>query len=406
MTDSSFTLADVVVGRSRMMGRSTAGHMVSGVVLAVVPGVCFRVDGGAQISLLWRELKLLAAETVDAVSEVGAEDADDDAEDADDEDDEAVDAPPPVPVRRTDSGADYGFDGYPDCEFWERQGVEPVFVATPAHYSGGDVDADRVGELLEYGRIAAETQGGAYLRAWQRQMDSLAPSTPRRLRTVECPGAPVRPKRDLSFHRGRGILAGDFIKPDPAATRSETRRYLLDEMERWLGEDSRIREHALEIVAAGLTVADVDDEVQRGTWPAARLFVLLTALQTLLHKTFPKEGRPIDHVARWVMRTIRRCVEEDEDEGPLEAAAMEFWRTDLLGDATIDSFWDASPFDALREAPVLSDVDEDDITFVEFLTKEYTVAYPGWAPLAICFAAVSYLWSVAFAIGMCKSNSC
>lgn len=396
MTDSSFTLADVVVGRSRMMGRSTAGHMVSGVVLAVVPGVCFRVDGGAQISLLWRDLKLLEPEAVEAVSDDESE-----AEEAD-----ADEPPPPVPVRRTDSGADYGFDGYPDCDFWERQGVEPVFVATPAHYSGGDVDADRVGELLEYGRIAAETQGGAYLRAWQRQMDSLAPSTPRRQRTVECPGAPARPKRDLSVHRGRGILAGDFIKPDPAATRSETRRYLLDEMERWLGEGSRIREHALEIAAAGLTVADVDDEVQRGVWPAARLFVLLTALQTLLHKAFPKEGRPIDHVARWVMRTIRRCVEEGEEEGPLEAAAMDFWRTDLLGDATIDSFWDASPFDALREAPVLTDVDDEDVSFTEFLTTEYTLTYPGWAPLAIGFAALSYLWSVAFAIGMCKLNRC
>ena len=378
-----------------MMGRSTAGHKVSGVVLEILPGMCFRVDTGVQISLLWKELALLEPELEPETE------SDSDA-DADDEGYEGG-PPPPVPIRRTDSGADYSAEGYPDCEFWERQGVEPLYVATASHYSDMPRDNTHIVRLLVDAREQAAAAGGAYVRAWQRQMDESMhgfATPPRSPSTSECPGAPnrnrVRRSASLSVHRGHGILVGDFIKPDPALTRRETRAYLLGEMERWLG--GRIRDHALEIADAGLTVADVEDEVQSGLWPAGRLFMLTSLLKSA--GKIPSEGRPVDHVARWVANTIRRCV-EGEDEGMFESAAMEFWRTDLLGDRTIDSLWDSSPFDALREADELPNVDP--YTFSTFLQEDHTATLPGWAIVGMGAAVMAYLWSVAAAISMCRS---
>jgi hypothetical protein len=85
---------------------------------------------------------------------------------------EVDDMPPAPELRRTDSGSDYGFDGYPDCEFWERSGYEPLFIATSAAYNGGPPHPRAyVADLMT--QADKSLMDAATLRAWNRQWDDL-----------------------------------------------------------------------------------------------------------------------------------------------------------------------------------------------------------------------------------------
>jgi hypothetical protein len=262
----------------------------------------------------------------------------------------------------------------------------------------------------------------------------------------ECPGAPARPQRppallmpQLSDHRGRGILAGDYIKPDPVLTRQETRHYVVAELERWL--TGRICVHAKEVaVVFDEDPAAVALLVAAGQWPAARLWLVLKGLEGVAEQV----GLPADYEERfhWVGAwSARACADHlsgysldgspadwrrqqpYEAVAPAAQMAVGFVTTDLLpGGRTIDSFWSHSPFEALRAAPPLPDSDTeedaeaeaeaeadtwaeaigpvgiesflDHVTLDVWKALQLRVQVPLWLPLASLGAFTAYIWLV------------
>jgi hypothetical protein len=64
-----------------------------------------------------------------------------------------------------------GMPGFPDCAFWESQGIEPLFVASWHHYHPDPMPPPPgfLTSILSAYRDEAEAKGGAFLRAWSRQ---------------------------------------------------------------------------------------------------------------------------------------------------------------------------------------------------------------------------------------------
>ena len=164
---SSFLLSDVVINKTVMRGRSTSGNLVEGTVRRIVPGICFEVDPGPgkQLSLLWHELILvpdaipvlepnttLTNVVVNGVSYM---------------------IPPLPELRRTDSGADYRLDGFPDCDFWIRQGIPTVFLAPEHMYKEHrlPLSPNEMKTRLEECKETAEEAGGDFWKAWKKQME-------------------------------------------------------------------------------------------------------------------------------------------------------------------------------------------------------------------------------------------
>ena len=387
---SEFSLSDVVIGTTVMRGRSTSGAMVTGTVSRILPGIGFRVvQENSQGSILWSSLTLVpdAAPLLVVASPTGI----------------TIDGFPAAPaLARTDSGADYGILGFPDCAFWERNGVDPLYLATSDHYDSvtGTAPGWRVKQLLQ--QHACDEADGPRRRAWDHQMAAAelaiantpmyihppsfmepplsplrrvgSPTTPvatppARMQPAVCPDAPVRPDRkiseslqadgvptlvipDVSDHKGAGILPGDFIKPDPLMTQQETRRYIMAELALFF--TGRIQRHALQLDAItpeGLLTEEMATLVSAGRWPAARLFMLFAASPSTKHRQDPEIH--MDFVARVAMESCAKYLNGARDGSSL---ATGFVTTDLLPNGrTIASYWDHSPFEGLRKAAPLSD---------------------------------------------------
>lgn len=237
-----FVADDLMVGVSVLTGLTTSGAIRTGVMTEMLPGIGVRFDNPDQNGIFWRSMwqhlgdcecaiccehmprtmtRLAAIRTAT----------------------EVADSFPPAPaLRRTDSGSDYGHNGYPDCEFWERSGYEPLFIATAADYNGySSPGYPRVYVADLMTQADKSLMDAATLRAWERQWDdlveaqadeelcgemddqyevmgwggtgrpsflepqpsgskavcdSLPLSPPRTARPVICPDAPVRNRRD------------------------------------------------------------------------------------------------------------------------------------------------------------------------------------------------------------------
>lgn len=162
----------------------------------------------------------------------------------------------------------------------------------------------------------------------------------------------------LADHRGAGILAGDWIKPDPVMTRQETRRYVVAETYRWL--TGRI---CVDAAAVGLEIPDAREvlaEVAAGSWPAARLHLILWAMEAGREYRLPTDpAERYVYAGRWAAQVCERYLREERaPRGALETMAVEFVVRDRLpGGGVIADFWNYSPFEALREAPPLSEDD-------------------------------------------------
>ena len=282
-------LKDIVIGETVLQGRTTTGSLVTGIVTRIVPGVGFEVGGGA---FLWREFALgKQAPANRSLTE------------------ETSQGHLPVP----------GIQGYPDCDFWVAQGVEPLFV----------VSETVTRSLLNECRDVAEGLGGAYLAAWKRPVATFAEDSD--VVVVESPGT-IPPLPEPA-----GIPAGEFIKPDPALTRLETRHYLMGELARYL---------------KGLLTVPASAPAAR----MAHLYRLLKAAGKL-----PSGEGTMEHVAHWVFTVIQTSVTVGRPKEPTEyeTLALAFWEVDLLPcGKTIGSFWNYSPFEALRTAPPLTDVED------------------------------------------------
>ena len=170
----SFQLTDVRKGETVLRGTSNTWSTIEGRVTEILPGIGFRVRGtNNQEAIIWRDYTL-----VEEAEATGAMD-------------------PPLQPSPNDIG-------YPDCEFWAANGVEPLYVASPYHYSAGSMRIPPPGSLfhpLMAHREKAERLGGAHLQAWTRQiadcMTLMPDCSPRRsdpdsAPDSEVPDAPVK----------------------------------------------------------------------------------------------------------------------------------------------------------------------------------------------------------------------
>lgn len=162
-----FVADDLMVGVSVLTGITTSGAIRTGVVTEMLPGIGVRFDNPDQNGIFWRSMWqhlgdcecVICSEHMPCVL-------------ARIKKGEADDIPPSPVLRRTDSGSDYGFNGYPDCEFWERSGYEPLFIATAADYNGGPAHPRAyVADLMT--QSDKSLMDAATLRAWDRQWDDL-----------------------------------------------------------------------------------------------------------------------------------------------------------------------------------------------------------------------------------------
>ena len=320
-------LKDIVIGETVLQGRTTTGSLVTGIVKRIVPGVGFEVGGGA---FLWREFAL-GKEAPTNLSLTESQ------------------GPLPVP----------GIQGYPDCDFWVEQGVEPLFVATASNFFDWalPIPIAELRTLLNECRDVAEGLGGTYLAAWKRQCATTEPSTIKiegcEWLTVDdsvvvtdseshCTKPAGIPAGEFTASESRyTIPSGSFIKPDPALTQLETRHYLMGELARYL---------------KGLLTPPAAVPASAPASRMAHLYRLLKAAGKL-----PSGKRTIEHVAHWVFTVIQTSVTVGRPKEPTEyeTLALAFWEVDLLPcGKTIGSFWNYSPFEALRTAPPLTDVED------------------------------------------------
>ena len=239
-------------------------------------------------------------------------------------------------------------------------------------------------------------------------------------------------------HRNAGILPAYFIKPDPIMTRQETRRYIREELKKFLTGPALLA-HAQAVYdaapALSVSVEELRSYLADGCWPAARLVVLarllgssdmadvgavaLAICQSHLDVSAELE---VYHGEEEVAAAATASEEEDSEETVLEEAedagddgstngstdgstdgqttedvnhvALGFIFTDRFpGGKTIRPFWDHSPFEALRRAPPLTSSSSTSIeeriqyTITEFLEPLTTLQVPIVATLVVALAA-------------------
>lgn len=232
-----------------------------------------------------------------------------------------------------------------------------------------------------------------------------------------CPPAPLRLRRAMSSvddesapccdtvprvlipsvddHRGLGILAGDFIKPDPGLTLRERETHILSELNRWL--EGRIQVHARE---AGLAATrdEIEATLGDGMWPAARLHLLVEELSEGETRTPPEE---LYHAAAvFALGVCERYFADVEPHGNAEEIAIGFVTVDQFSNGlTIADYWNApSTFEPLREAPPLP-LEERIEAAIGFWELPLKVELPLWTWTAGVVWVVLYAWLVAMLVG-------
>jgi hypothetical protein len=121
----TFLLSDLVLGESVLAGYTTSNRFELGVVTGYKEGWYFSFDGSNEYGKLWNGLLLLRGPLAEAA--LGRYQMRMDyTSDGD------VPAPP---MKRTDTGTNYGHTGHPDLEFWTRSGIEPWLYVTSEDYN-------------------------------------------------------------------------------------------------------------------------------------------------------------------------------------------------------------------------------------------------------------------------------
>ena len=169
------------------------------------------------------------------------------------------------------------------------------------------------------------------------------------------PDQPIRPLANPPSLKRSSTMdscnyhAGDFIKPDPTMTRVETRNYIRKELQYCLTERLTVQDEATSLN---------DDYLLYQSNPRERLFHVGQLLEEL----------NIDETPGKVAYTIlekylnREAIDYNKYPVKLVQLVMGFIHTDRLPcERTIFSFWNHSPFKALRNAPPLTD-EEDETT--------------------------------------------
>jgi hypothetical protein len=230
----------------------------------------------------------------------------------------------------------------------------------------------------------------------------------------------------FSEHRYAGIIPAYFIKPDPVMTRQETRRYIRQELRDFLtGPVFLAHAQAVYDASPALSTEELRSYLTtgQGSWAAARLVVLarlldssdladvgalaLAICQSHLDVSAELEAYQGEEVvaseeaeaeAEDSEETVLEGEEATEEEGEgvtdeeedVNHVALGFILTDRLPQGkTIRSFWDHSPFEALRSAPPLGTSIEERVEYTigEFLEPLTTLQVPIIACAVVAMAA-------------------
>lgn len=229
----------------------------------------------------------------------------------------------------------------------------------------------------------------------------------------------------FSEHRYAGIIPAYFIKPDPVMTRQETRRYIRQELRDFLtGPVFLAHAQAVYDASPSLSTEELRSYLTtgQGSWAAARLVVLarlldssdladvgalaLAICQSHLDVSAELEvyqgadneegGEEGEDSEETVLEGEEGEATEEEDgsdnSDDINHVALGFILTDRLpgsGRKTIRSFWDHSPFEALRSAPPLGTSIEERVEYTigEFLEPLTTLQVPIIACAVVAMAA-------------------
>jgi hypothetical protein len=144
------------------------------------------------------------------------------------------------------------------------------------------------------------------------------------------------------------FLPEDFVKPDPAFTKWETRKYILKELETCLKE---------RLTAEDSSSLLDDSQLNYLSNPRARLFHIKDLLEENGITANPGD------IAFEILEKYLNRDKIDFEQYPVKLVqlVMGFLHTDRLPcERTIFSFWNHSPFGPLRNAPELGDEEEEE----------------------------------------------
>jgi len=231
-----------------------------------------------------------------------------------------------------------------------------------------------------------------------------------------------------------------FIKPDPAMTQRETRAYVLMELERWLTGPV-----CAEAKQLAMLYPSPDEAIGSGSTAALRLFMILWVMERNMYDyDLPMDynERPA-YAARWAFSACEDYLVTGLRVGvKLVDDAVGFVAVDLLPcGKTIESFWNYSPFEPLRNAPPLTEAEDVEATETDesiyedqeewssttgsisdsetvadvqfqvqkgieagfdaltakvqtFLTSDHQIIVPGWVVAAVGFLLTVWLWTL------------
>ena len=229
----------------------------------------------------------------------------------------------------------------------------------------------------------------------------------------------------FSEHRYAGVIPAYFIKPDPIMTRQETRRYIRQELRDFLtGPVFLAHAQAVYDAAPALSTEELRSYLADGSWSAARLVVLarllgssdladvgavalaicqshldvsaeLEVYQGADEAAASEEGEEEEEAEDSEETVLEQDETEDGQSQTTEDVnhvALGFILTDRLpGMKTIRSFWDHSPFEALRRAPPLGSStsleQRIEYTITEFLEPLTTLQVPIVATALVALVA-------------------
>lgn len=137
-------------------------------------------------------------------------------------------------------------------------------------------------------------------------------------------------------------------------TRQEARAYVMRHLEEGL---ERLERPARFIERATLNPEDIQDS-DVTDWPAARLYRIKCGLRLLPHPGGTQDEQ-YQQAATWALGVCRHYLltggQRPEGDQATVDLAIGFLTEDHLADTTLMDLWSWSPFEALREAPPLSD---------------------------------------------------
>ena len=153
-----------------------------------------------------------------------------------------------------------------------------------------------------------------------------------------------------------GIDPIDFIKPDPALTQRETRAYILRELKNWLC-GLRMMHSVEQLITEDVSIDAIKNDVDAGLFPAGRMYMILRRVDPTLAGIWGYKDIGYLCYSICAAHFTGQNFYMAED---IQKLILGFITTDKLSGKVIESFWEYSPFDILREAPPLPDEDEED----------------------------------------------